>query len=226
MKRDVLLALGLVLLVAVGVMAQSTLRHFTEIPVFMNGYKLGGDTAPTITGASGTGTGALLLPTNSVGLGREVSGFATVVRFCGDLANATSSYLGPGLLGLNGAPTDYTIAGTACSGLDSTTEATADAPISTLAVKVLGMLCKQAPAPGAGNSVVYTFRDNAADAVTTDGGGTTISCTISGATATECRSIAGSTTDIPAGDPVAVKALASYDASTHDAACSVLVSWP
>jgi len=77
-----------------------------------------------------------------------------------------------------------------------------------------------------GNTVTYTFRDNATDAVTTDGGATTISCTISGATATECRSVAGTTTNIPAGDPVAVKALASYDASTHDAACNVLVSWP
>lgn len=221
--RKWMLGAGALLLVVAAAYAQSTLND-TILRNLVNGFRVGGSSI--ITGAAGTGTAALNLPTNSVGLGTEISGFGTVVRFCGDLANATASYLGPGLLGLNGTPTDYIIAGTACNALDSTTEATADAPLSTLALKVLGMHCKQSAAPGASQTNVYTFRTAAADAVTTDGGAAAITCTISGATATECRSVSGSTVNIVAGDPVAVKSLPSYDASTQDAACNVLVSWP
>lgn len=222
-KRVILGMLGLPFLVVAGLVAQSTIHRVTDVYNFENGFKLSGST--TIDGAAGTGNAAVTLPANSVGLGSEVSGFAEIVNFCGDLANATTSYLGPGLVGLGGTPTDYVIAGTACNALDSTTEATADAPLSTLAVKVMGFRCKVSAAPTSTNTVTFTLRDNAANAITTDGGATTLNCAITG-TATECRSIAGTTVNIPAGDPVSIAALSSYDASTADARCVALVSWP
>lgn len=218
-------AVMLLLVLSVGYLsAQSTIKRLTEIYDFRSGLRLNQST--TITGTSGTGTGTVVLPANSVGLGAEVSGYATTVRFCGDLVNTATTYLGPGIAALNGTPTDYVIAGTACSALDSATEATADTALSTLPVKVMGMKCKQSTAPGASQSVTYTFRNNAANAVTTDGGLTTIACAISGASATECTAPVGSTTNIAAGNPVAVQAVSTYDASTHDAACDVLVAWP
>ena len=116
--------------------------------------------------------------------------------------------------------------GTICDGLDSGTEATADAPISTLAVKVLGFSCKQSAASGASETTTYTLRTAAADAVTTDGGATVLSCAIAGATATECRTVAGTTTNIVAGATLAIKALATANLSAQDARCVALVSYP
>ena len=214
-------------LVAALVVAQGMDAPHSEIYRFVNGFKLGNDpAAPTITGSAGTGTASVQMPTNSIGLGREVSGFAEPVTFCGQLPNATTGYLGPGLLGLDGTPTDYIMGGTACDALDSGTEATADAPLSTLALKVVGMRCKQSAASGAAETTAYTLRTAAADAVTTDGGATTISCSIDGASATECRSVAGSTTDIVAGATMAVKVVASANLSAQDGRCVVLVAFP
>lgn len=205
------------------VFAQSA-ANLTPLNNWVNGLKIGGST--TITGAAGTGTAAIVLPANSVGLGTEVSGFAEPVTFCGQLPNATTGYLGPGLLGLDGTPTDYILGGTACDGLDSGTEATADAPLSTLALKVVGMRCKQSVASGAGETTAYTLRTAAADAVTTDGGATTLTCNIDGATATECRTVAGTTTNIAAGATMAVKVVASANLSAQDGRCLVLVAFP
>lgn len=182
-------------------------------------------TSLTVT-MSDTGTAVVSVPVNSVGLGTEVSGFAEPVTFCGQLPNATTGYLGPGLLGLDGTPTDYIMGGTACDGLDSGTEATADAPVSTLAVKVVGMRCKQSTASGASETTAYTLRTAAADAVTTDGAATVVSCNIDGASATECRSVAGTTTNVAAGATMAVKVVASANLSAQDARCLVLTAWP
>ena len=223
MRRILVLAAGLLVGMAVYVVAQSTVRRITDISNFIYGLKLNGST--TITGASGTGDAAVNLPANSVSLGSEVSGFATPVRFCGDLVNTATTFLGPALTGFNGTPTDYVITGAACSALDNTTEASARNPISTLPTKATGMKCKIDAAPGSTNSVVFTLRDNSADAVTTDGTATQITCTILGA-ATECRSVAGTTTNIGASDPLDVKAVSNYDASARHAGCDVLVSWP
>jgi hypothetical protein len=221
--RALLGVLAVLLLMPLWLVAQGTIARHTEIFNFLNGFKLDGGT--TITGTTGTGTDAVVLPANSVGLGTEVSGFAEPVTFCGDLVNASTSYLGPAVAALNGTPTDTVLAGTACNALDSTTEATADTALSTLAVKVMGFRCKISAAPTSTNTVTFTLRDNAANAVTTDGGASTLSCTITG-TATECRTLSGTTTNIPAGDPVSIAALSSYDASTADARCVALVSWP
>jgi hypothetical protein len=218
----------LVLGVAGGLSAQSTISRHTEIFNFLSGIKLGGGT--TITGASGTGTAAVVLPVNSVGLGTEVSGFAEPVTFCGQLVDGSVSaatvYLGPSTAQLNGTPTDLVAGGTVCDTLDSTTEATADAPLSTLAVKIVGMRCKQSTASGAGKTTTYTLRSAEADAVTTDGGATALSCAIAGATATECRVLGGSTSNIAAGATVAVKALTDANLSAGDGWCRVLVAWP
>lgn len=204
-------------------LAQTVSTH-TEIFNFVNGLRLGGST--TMTGASGTGTAALVLPVNSVGLGTEVSGMAQPLIFCGDLVNATTTYLGPGLGSITGIPTDYTIAGTACSALDSTTEATADAPISTLATKILGFRCIQTAASGASKTTTYTLRTDAADAVTTDGGATTLTCSIAGASATECRTVAGTTVNIAASGTVAIKVVTDANMSAQDAQCIALAVWP
>jgi hypothetical protein len=184
-----------------------------------------GMTKLTVTTAD-TGNAEVLVPDNSIALGSEVSGFAEPVTFCGQLPNATTGYLGPGVAGLDGTPTDYVMGGTACDALDSGTEATADAPISTLAVKVVGMRCKQSAASGASETTAYTLRTATADAVTTDGNATAITCNIDGASATECRSVAGSTTNIAAGATMAVKVVASANLSAQDARCQVLVAWP
>lgn len=223
-RVPVFLVLSLLLAYAAYVASQATMSTETTVPNFVNGIKLG--SSGVMTGTAGTGQGSITLPANTIGFGTEISGFAEIVNFCGDLTNATTSYLGPGLAGLNGTPTDYVIGGAACSALDSTTEATADNPLSTLDTKVTGMRCKLSAAPGAGNSISFTLRANAANAITTDGGGTTVSCTISGATATECRTIAGTTTNILGNQPVAVAALPTYDASAQDARCVALVAWP
>lgn len=217
----------LTMLLVSGVLwSQSTTKRETVVVNFQNGLRVGGDTATRITGSTTAGNAALVLPTNSVALGTEVSGFAEPVTFCGQLPNATTGYLGPGLLGLDGTPTDYIMGGTACDGLDSGTEATADAPLSTLALKVVGMRCKQSAASGASETTAYTLRSAAADVVTTDGGATTLTCNIDGASATECRVLAGTTTNIAAGATMAVKVVASANLSAQDARCQVLVAWP
>jgi hypothetical protein len=221
------LALFFLLFLALGwlaVVVAQTVDPHSEVFNFRNGFQVGGGT--TITGAAGTGNAAVVLPKNSVGLGAEVSGFAQPVIFCGDLPNATTTYFGPGLGSFAGIPTDYTIAGAACSALDSTTEATADTPISTLATRALGFRCIQTVASGANETTTYTLRTAAADAVTTDGGATALTCSIAGATATECRTVAGSTVDIAASATVAIKVVASANLSAQDGWCSVLVAWP
>lgn len=219
-----LLTGSLVLCAVVYVFAQGAHNAVSTVNDFLSGFQLNGGTV--ITGTAGTGTAAVVLPANSVGLGTEVSGFAEPVTFCGQLPNAATGYLGPGLLGLDGTASDYIMGGTACDALDSGTEGTADAPLSTLAVKIVGMRCKQSAASGAAETTAYTLRTATADAVTTDGGATTISCTIDGASATECRSVAGSTTNIAAGATVAVQVVASANLSAADGRCQVLVAWP
>lgn len=218
-----LILLSPLALFVVFALAQTISTH-TEIFNFVNGFRVGGGT--TITGASGTGTAAVVLPVNSVGVGTEVSGFMEPVTFCGQLPNATTGYIGPALLSFNGTAGDLIMGGTICDGLDSGTEATADAPISTLAVKALGMRCKQSIASGASETTVYTLRTATADVVTTDGGATTLTCSINGATDTECRTVAGTTTNIAAGATLAIKVVASANLSAQDARCLVLVSFP
>lgn len=228
-SRVVTLGVTACLLLGAGYLAaQGGIFPRTEIFDFRNGLKLKGST--TITGVAGTGNAAVVLPTNSVGLGAEISGFAQIVTYCGQLVDGSSSpatvYLGPGLAGLAGTPTDYVLGGTACDALDSTTEATADAPISTLAVKVAGMRCKQSAASGAGKTTTYTYRTAEADAVTTDGSATALTCSIAGASATECRVVAGTTTNIAAGATTAIKAVTDANLSAQDGGCVALVSWP
>ena len=209
----------------------SSIKHLYGGSKTITDMTIGDSAATSITlTTADTGTAVVALPVNSVSLGAEVSGFAQEVAFCGQLVDGSSSpattYLGPGLLGLNGTPTDYILGGTACDGLDSTTEATADNPLSTLAVKVTGLRCKQSAASGSGKTTTYTLRTGAADAATTDGSATVLSCSIAGATATECRTVAGTTTNIAASATVAVKALTDADLSAQDGRCVALVAWP
>lgn len=201
-KRLVLIALGLPFLVVAGLVAQSTITPHNDIYDFKNGLRLS-------SGATITESYALAEP----------------VTFCGDLANATTSYLGPGLAGFGGTPTDYVLAGAACSALDSTTEATADNPLSTLPVKVMGFRCKVSTAPTGTNSHIFTLRANAAVATPTEAAYTSLTCTITGA-ATECHSQTNALAAIAANAPVDIAAVSNYDASGADARCVALVAFP
>src|SRR3972149_3479124 len=66
------------------------------------------------------------------------------IILCGQNFNATTGYVGPGAARYLGGVTDLTMGGAACDALDSTTEATADAPIATdfPAFRVHGMACR------------------------------------------------------------------------------------
>jgi hypothetical protein len=198
LRRSGLLFVGFLLMLAAFVVAQSPINPHTDIYDFKNGLKL--SSGSTIT---------------------EAYALAEPVVFCGDLGNATTSYLGPGLVGLNGTPTDYVMAGTACNALDSTTEATADAPLSTLATKIMGFRCKVSTAPTGTNSHIFTLRSNAAVATPTEGAYTSLT-----GTATECHSQTGALAAIAANAPVAIAALSNYDASAADARCVAIVAFP
>ena len=139
------------------------------------------------------------------------SGFVTQIVFCGDLVNNTTTYLGP--------PAQWgsnEIAGTACSAADSTTEATADAPpLGTSAlITVMSMFCRVTSSGS--NGVAFQLRDNTASV-----SGAT--CTIATGQ-TQCVWKASSVSarpQIPAGDPMAVRAITTEDLSTADAHCVV-----
>jgi hypothetical protein len=219
LRRRVLLTLATLLLVSVSLLAaQSTIRKHTEIFDFVNGLRLNGST--TITGASGTGDSAVVLPANSIGPS-ELTGLVRSLIFCGDDAGTTTTnYLGPALdSAYDGKHTDSSIGGTYCKTLDSTTEATADAPVSTLAVKALGLRCISTATQGSGESITFTLRTGAADTVPV------VSCTI-GVSATECRTNTATTTNIAAGATMAVKVVPSGNNAAADAWCVTTLVWP
>lgn len=182
-----------------------------------------GTTAVTVT-TDDTGDAEEVHRANSIGPG-EVFGLYKELILCGELAENGTTFLGPstGQFGGNGA--DLSIGGTACDALDNVTEATADAPISPLATKINGMYCTTDGTLGASESIVYTLRTAAANAVTTDGAATTVTCTI-GTGETACRSPSGTTTNIAAGATVAISATETSNNADDNGWCSVMVSFP
>lgn len=181
-------------------------------------------TSLTVT-TNDTGNDQVLMPMNSIGFGREIVGVMSRVIFCGELAENSTTFLGPstGSMGGNGA--DLSIGSSACDALDNATEATADAPISTLVTKVIGFRCVTDGTLGASETLTFTLRTAAADVVTTDGAQTTLTCALA-AGETECRAIAGSTTNIAASATLAMQATEASNNADDNAWCEVMVSWP
>lgn len=142
------------------------------------------------------------------------------IILCGQLVNNSTVYAGPATtVYLAAASAEAAIGGTTCDGLDSTTEATADAPIATNfpAFKVHGMYCRISSDPTA--DVVITARSAAADMTPS------LTCTIAGTgSATHCRALTSTTTDIAAGATIAVKAVTLEDLSAQDIWCELYFS--
>lgn len=204
------------LAIYVAVALAQTISNHTEIWNFVNGIRLGGGT--TITGTTGTGDAAVVLPGSSIGPS-ELTGLSQQLIFCGDDAGTTTTnYLGPALnSSYDGTHTSSVIGGTYCKTLDSTTEATADAPVSTLAVKVLGMRCVSTATQAASESITFTLRSAVADT------SPVVSCVI-GEAATQCRTNVSAS--IAAGATMAVKVVPSGNNSAADAWCATTIVWP
>ena len=143
------------------------------------------------------------------------------IYLCGQLVNATTVYAGPGAARYLGAATDLTMGGTACDALESTTEATADAPIAATfpAFRVHGMYCAISSDPT--GDVVLTARSAAADL------SPTFTCTIAGTgTGQSCSTTNTTTSAVAAGATIAVKAVTLEDLSAQDYWCRLFFSIP
>ena len=173
------------------VVAVGSYHPTTEFYDFKNGYGLG----------TGNGTA-----------------FIQDLVICGDDAGTTTTnYLGPSLPSWKGDGTDYSLASAACSALDSTTEATADLAVSTLAMQALGMRCISDSTQAAGESLTMTLRSAAADTVPA------ITCVI-GVAATECRSTTQGMAPIAAGATLAVKVVPSGNNAAGHVQCVVTLA--
>lgn len=162
---------------------------------------------------------------NSVGPA-DVAGLYERLIFCGQADENGTIYLGPATAPFGGdGSASYAISSAGCDALDNATEGTADAPISALATKIHGMRCATAGTLGGGETLAFTLRTATGDAATTDGAATTITCSLA-AGETECRTNAGTTTNIAAGATLAVKAVQVSNNADDDLWCSVLVSYP
>lgn len=148
----------------------------------------------------------------------STTGYVTNITFCGDDGGANNTnYMGPATPMWTGDVGAYVLASGTCSALDNATEATADAPVSTLALAVKGMRCITDQTLGASESIVYTLRSAAADVTPS------VTCTI-GTGATECRSNVA--TNIAAGATMAVKQVLTSDNAVGHGWCQITVSLP
>lgn len=202
-----------VAVLVIAAVAYAATNRTTIVWRFQNGL----DT-DTITSFSGTtGDSALTLPENSVG-GAEVSGMPLALVLCGQADEAGTIYLSPAA-GVNGVDladgVDYSIAGTACDGLDGATEATQDLVLfPDVAFKVTGMYCMTNGTLGAGETVIFAARSAAANLTPT------VTCTVS-VGETGCRGLTGSTTDVAAGATLAMQAVQTGDNVDDDLWCQL-----
>jgi hypothetical protein len=185
----------------------------------LQGYDVDGaawDSNITITSGNTPGVtiasdGSFVLNTGNLdGLG------GMEIILCGDLENAATNYLGPATEAFYNGGADYSPNSTACDALDSTTEATADAPIMTnTTFKIAGMFCHNDDA--ATGNIVYTMRSAAADVTPT------VTCTVATGES-DCWAQTATSTDIAAGATIAVKAVPAADESSNDGWCKVLIA--
>lgn len=149
--------------------------------------------------------------------------------FCGQLGNNTTTYLGPsfadGSSGGEGFANDA--GGAICNGLDSTTEATADAPLFTnFGVYVTGMYCRavaDAGTTGSGsNGTTFNLRIAAA-AVSPD-----LSCTVP-TTGLDCYAAYDTDAQLPfigPGVTADIRQIDTEDLSAMDGWCRVFFALP
>lgn len=140
------------------------------------------------------------------------------VRFCGDNANTSTTYLGPDLAGFWGRALVSLQGAAGCNSLDSTTETTADFPLNASypAFYVTGMRCSVSSDPGA--DVVFTLRSAAADT------SPVVSCTVALAgTGQDCFAVISNPPLIASGATVAVKVVTGEDLSAQDASCDITI---
>jgi hypothetical protein len=128
------------------------------------------------------------------------AGYPTVCHLLAWIAAGGGGSGGGGVLGYSATALTLPTAGTTFlapvgGALASTTEAnvTANAPA---AAAISNMYVSLSAAPGTGNTVAFTFRDA--------GSSTTLTCTISGATATSCNDVTHSFTPV-VGDALAIQ---------------------
>lgn len=141
------------------------------------------------------------------------------IILCGDNFSTATGYGGPATAAYLGDGSDASINSTACQALDSGTEATADAPITAdyPAIKVHGFFCRLSSDPTA--DVVFTMRSATADLTPT------VTCTVAGTgSATSCRALTNTTTDIAAGATIAMKVVTLENLSAQDFWCQLYFS--
>jgi len=152
----------------------------------------------------------------------ELSAISYHIDFCGQNVENGPVYFGPVVtdhfMENDAATVDASIGGTVCDGLDSATEATADAPVFTnVPFKITGMFCTTDGTLGSGETL--TFATRSAAAATTP----SVTCSLA-AGESDCVSNTGSTTDIAAGATVAVLATQSSNNSDDNSWCRVWIS--
>lgn len=184
--------------------------------------------------SDGTGTGEFAIPVGSID-GTEVADASLTgvdlavgtltganigavllddIILCGQNANSATIYGGPAAAVYLGSGGEAAIGGTLCDSLDNATEATADAPISAdfPAIKIHGLFCRLSSDPT--NDVVLTLRS--AEAGLTPA----VTCTVTGAgSATSCRALTSTTTNVAAGATLAVQSVTTEDLSLQDFWC-------
>jgi len=143
-----------------------------------------------------------------------------MIRFCATGANgATTSYMGPVLL--DDTEADLAFGGAGCDALDSTTEATADAPWhAAWDYKVIGMSCV---VDDGGTDDTYTFqmRDDTADVT-----GVTCSVTLDGSGFNTCTVVLDAPVAVAAGSAIAVSSAGTDDdCSACDQECKAFITY-
>ena len=214
-KRIMLGVLGLVLCASVAFTQNSTL-DLSVVYNFLNGLVVDDI---IISGAElSTGTfqdSALAVPANSIG-GGEVSGMMFNLVFCGQADENGTIYYSPAV-GVNMVDyadgVDYSIAGTACDGLDGATEATQDLVLFPHhALKVMGMYCMTNGTHAAAETATFTLRSGEANVTPS------LACTVSEAQKS-CATLSGTTTNIAANATMAVRAVMVSNNADDDHWC-------
>lgn len=152
-----------------------------------------------------------------------LQGLNTIV-ICGDLPNNTTNFLGAALgfpagtghdAGLTANDLGFSLTGTGCDGLDSTTEATADTVMyANNAMRVLGMTCTVGSSGS--NGITLNFRADAAS-LTPD---LTMTIPTSSTTGTAWLS---NPAVVAANKPIAIRAISTENLSASNGWCTAQV---
>jgi hypothetical protein len=133
--------------------------------------------------------------------------------YCGQLDENGTIYFGAGNEFAVGA-TVHTPGSTACDALDNATEATADAALLPLDLKIYGMVCLTLGTLGSGETLVYSARSAEADLADD------LTCTIAEGE-TYCSDL-GSSTTVTGGATVAIQAVQTSNNADDDGWCKIV----